>query len=74
MKQIRVKVIDLELAMNALQESYDDRQVKFEKLISRSFENYVRERQSLETFIVREINSILVAQLNLNNKVKISLL
>ncbi len=74
MKQIRVKVIDLELAMNALQESYDDRQVKFEKLISRSFENYVRERQSLETFIVREINSIRVAQLNLNNKVKISLL
>jgi len=74
MEQIRVKVVDLELAVNALQGSYDDRRAELEKLISRSFENYARERQSLEASMAREINSIRAAQLDLNNKVEISLL
>ncbi len=60
--------------MNALQKNYDDRQTKLKKFILRSFKNYVRKRQSLETFIAKEINSICATQLDLNNKIKISLL
>lgn len=71
---MRVKVVDLELAVDALQKVYDDRLDALEKLISRSFEEYARERQSLETSMAREINSIRAAQLDLTNKVETSLL
>lgn len=67
-------MVDLELAVDALQESYDDRLDALEMLISRSFQDYARERQSLETSMAREINSIRTAQMDLTNKIETSLL
>ncbi len=40
-EQIRIKVVNLKLVVDILQKSYNNRQTKFEKLILKSFENYI---------------------------------
>ena len=71
---MRVKLVDLELAVDALKNNYQVRLNELDRVTLKAIEDFAQERQRLEESMARDINSIRAAQMDLSTKVETSLL